>query len=335
MKKKGRSVTIIDIAAMLGLSPSTVSRGINGSSLIRDEVRERVIAAAKQMGYEKRQIRRHGTRAILNINLFFPTDDRDIYHLSVDEVELIKGITSGFGETKVNVIPIVSKDYMNIFHRKKIGEISACIFSFIKPDISVESFCVNRNIPIVIINKIDNFHSFVTCDHCGGIKTLLKELVSRSTVPIRSVFLTLNTKDSIAKERERGYIEGCIENNISIRRRDIVVLNSLSEINDDLFESFFNRGYNSVVCCNDIIAVAFYQAALHRGISIPRDFKLTGFDNSPINKLLYKKIDTIDIELYNLGFEAGNWLKRVIIEKSSEPLQLVRPIKYIRGDTIG
>jgi LacI family transcriptional regulator len=57
MNMKRTKVTIYDIARELNLSPSTISRAIAGSDLISDEVKEKVLAKAMEMGYSSRNFR--------------------------------------------------------------------------------------------------------------------------------------------------------------------------------------------------------------------------------------------------------------------------------------
>lgn len=51
-------VTIKDIANRLGISVSTVSKGINGASDISDELRQQVLDTAIEMGYRSKRMRR-------------------------------------------------------------------------------------------------------------------------------------------------------------------------------------------------------------------------------------------------------------------------------------
>jgi DNA-binding LacI/PurR family transcriptional regulator len=78
-KMRTRKPTVSDIARHLDLSPSTVSRVLTGSQLVKEETRRRIEAAADELGYTRRRIRRHGARSILTIALFIPRSS-DVYH---------------------------------------------------------------------------------------------------------------------------------------------------------------------------------------------------------------------------------------------------------------
>ena len=67
-----RKATVYSIANELGLSPSTVSRVLNNSSLISDSKRALILSTAERLHYRKRHIKRQGLRAIITIRLFLP-----------------------------------------------------------------------------------------------------------------------------------------------------------------------------------------------------------------------------------------------------------------------
>ncbi len=95
-----------------------------------------------------------------------------------------------------------------------------------------------------------------------------------------------------------------------------------------------NRNYNSVLCFNDVFAVYFYQEAIRRGLKIPESFSLTGFDNSPILDLLSDRIDTIELSVYKLGYEAGKYLQKKIVQRDTHGIRQKIIGSYIKGTTI-
>jgi DNA-binding LacI/PurR family transcriptional regulator len=88
------------------------------------------------------------------------------------------------------------------------------------------------------------------------------------------------------------------------------------------------------MCFNDFVAVTFLNAALAAGFSVPGDFALTGFDNSPVRQLTLRKIDSINLSTYRLGRMAGGWLKRRIIDRSDEEISMSIEGELVEGDTV-
>ena len=101
-----------------------------------------------------------------------------------------------------------------------------------------------------------------------------------------------------------------------------------------LSQSWYLWATTHFFCFNDLIAVHVFNRALRDGFEIPRDFSLTGFDNSPILDLAAKRIDTIDFPIYDLGFHAGNWMKQRLIYCSNDAIKITLAGNYIKGETI-
>jgi len=93
-------------------------------------------------------------------------------------------------------------------------------------------------------------------------------------------------------------------------------------------------GYNALFCFNDVVAVYVLQVARQIGIRIPEDLSLTGFDNSPVRQVSVPPLTTINLSTRELGAAAGSWLRRCVIERAEEPLQLEIAGEYIEGLTV-
>jgi LacI family transcriptional regulator len=326
-------VTLNDIAEKVGLSPSTVSRVLNNSNLISDETTDRILRSAKEMGYEKRTIKKQKGRAILNIKLFLPVTQYSYVHLFYDVAELISGIYEGFQDTKVNIITKLNDGNEFSFQQKKLGEIDGCIFAFTLPDSEIYELVSARHIPTVMVNRVSPEHNFVAYDNYAGMARLVRELAAR--VPrCRPCYIGFQPVSAISDARREGIARVCAELKIPFIAEDVFELDSVEAVDQRFIKKIIKRKYNSVLCFNDFVAVYVYQAALHAGVSIPEDFSLTGFDNSPVRALLLKKIDTIDLSIHRLGYETGSWLRDAIIERNRKPLELFIEGAYVAGDTI-
>lgn len=332
--KRERAVTITDVANRLGLSPSTVSRGLNYSNLISPEVREMVVRTAREMGYENRRVKRHATRTILNIKLVVPEPGATASVTAGDLNGLVSSIRRGFSDTEVNIVVNTESAHGNLFSHKKLGDIDAGVFAYTKPTVAVERVCISRHIPIVLLNRMHSFHNWVACDDCSSIKRLLKELTRNAKRDVRPAFVCIADSATPGSELERGYIEGCHEYNLPIRERDIIRVDGFEGIRRTALDVILKRGYSAVVCQSDSVAIALYQAAALRGIQIPREFSLTGFGNSQALELVDRRIDTIDPHLEQLGYTAAQWLQTVIIERASSPLRMLVAGSYVPGETI-
>ena len=74
----------IDVADVAGVSAATVSRVMNGSRLIGEEARRKVLRAARELGYAPRRVRRQRERSILNVKLILPRHESGLKRLFYD-----------------------------------------------------------------------------------------------------------------------------------------------------------------------------------------------------------------------------------------------------------
>lgn len=329
-----KRTTVYDIANELGISPSTVSRVLNNSSLISDEKRELIISTAERMGYCKRSIKRQKNRTIVTIRLFLPPAKYSYIHLFYDVAELIEGIQKGFDNTKVNIIISINDGDLTLFDSKKLGDIDGCVFAFTMPSPLLEAMLGEREIPFVLLNREDPENNYVMVDGSKGMQKLVEVMWEKYGDALHPCFIGFSPLSAVSKRREDGVRRGCLSHSIPFGEEDAITIDSIGELKNKVLPVILERGYNAVFCFNDLLAVSLYQSALHRSLSIPESFSLSGFDNSPMLDLLDRRIDTIEFSLRKLGVEAGLWLQSTIIERIDLPLQENLEGAYIPGGTI-
>ncbi len=329
-----KKVTVYDIAEELGISASTVSRVLNNSSLISDERSREIRKTAEKLGYQKRVIRKHVTRAILNLHLFLPKTDNQLIHFFYNISELIESVQQGFGDVRLNFVTRVNDGNLDFLERKKTGQIDGCLFAFTSPSSSLRRELNERAIPFLLLNRRARSGNFVCYDIPGGIHLLAQSMYDRLGDKIRPCFLGFRKLPRVSKERfdaAGAFFRG---RGVPFSEEDMLVLDDLAEIPRGAVDWVMERDCNAVLAFNDLVALSFLQSGLARGIDFPSGLMLCGFDDSPLQSLLDRRIDTVRLSIPELGLRAGRWLKSCIIEKSPEPLREVLPVDYIPGETI-
>lgn len=328
-----RNPTVSDIARRLNISPSTVSRVLNDSPLVKDATRSRIQAVATEMGYEKRRIRRHAPRAIVVLALFLPRSPDMYRRLFYDPAELLAGVTDGFGEVRTQISVIVNQPRPDLFTSKKSGNIDGCVFGFTTPSNEVRELLRERRIPSVLLNRESHTMSYVAADHLTGMRRLLRRAASLRD-DLRPCYLGFPPAAPIARQREKAFLEACCAEGIACREADVVNVRHVDEI-DRTLVLHVRENYNVVFCFNDFIAVYLYQTLILAGLRVPEEIGLAGYDDSPIRQLTPQKIDSVSLSPYQFGNVAGSWLHRVVIERDAEPLQVHIPGDLVSGDTLG
>ncbi len=330
-----RKVTVYDIAKALDISPSTVSRVLNNSSLISEEKRVLILRTAEEMHYEKRSIKKQKGRAIITIRLFLPRAKYSYIHLFYDVAELLEGVQQGFGETRINIITSLNDGDISLFDSKKLGDIDGCIFAFTKPSEQMEELLEDRGVPFLMLNRSNPEHNYVLVDNLCGMDKLVGAMHEKRKEELRPCFIGFSQLPSVSSLREQGVVEACQRRRIPFDPQvDVIMVDSLTELNSKVIPALKERSYNAVLCFNDLMAVSLYQAALHQNWQVPDRFSLSGFDNSPMLQLMDQRIDTIEFSLRTLGREAGLWLSSRIIDRLQTPIQKALEGTYIVGETI-
>lgn len=325
-----KKVTIYDIAAKLNISVSTVSRVLNNSQLISNDKSSLIRNTAIDMGYEKRQIKRQRMRTILNIALILPFRKDPYMHLFYDAAQLIKSIEDGFGDTRISIIIDLDIGKTKIFSHKKTGNIDGVIFAFTDPQEDLLEMLDSRKVPYIFLNRIRESHNYICCDYKAGIMTLVRKLLEKKN-PKKLLFIGFASNLKISEREEAGFREACAGENI---QGDVRIISSITEINSDFVDKLIMQNIDAVLCSNDILGVSLYQALLYKGIRVPDDIALTGFDNSPIRNLFWDKLTTIDLSTDQMGREAAVWLKKRIVCKDTSLIQELINGKFVPGTTI-
>ena len=229
----GKGPTVNDIADLLGVSPSTVSRVLNKSQLVKSETRERIISAARDLGYYKRQTKRHAPRSILVVALFLPRSP-DVYHrLFYDTADLLAGLTDGFQEVRTQISVSVNTPNPDLFASKKSGNIDACVFGFTIPSDAVRSLIQERHIPAVLLNRETEGLSFVSTDHYPGMLLLVKR-AAEGRRTLKPCYFSFNPARVVAELREEAFSAACRSEGIEWTEADLFRIDSVDEINKEL-----------------------------------------------------------------------------------------------------
>lgn len=329
-----KKVTVYDIAEELNISPSTVSRVLNNSTLISSERTEQILKTAERLGYQKRNIRKHVSRAILNIHLFLPQAESKMIHFFYNISELIESIQEGFGDVNLNFITRINDGNLEFLNKKKTGQVDGCIFAFTKPSREFINEMNKRKIPFILLNRKGNGGSYIYYDVSKGLKTMAEKLCHIDPQSLKPCFIGYKGLKGISEDRFMAVQEIFTEENISFNSESRKDINDFNEISDWVFDWIMENKFNSVIAFNDVVAISILQKALAMGVRIPEDLSLTGLDDSPLQIILDRRIDTVSLSIYSLGKCAGKWMRDAIINKSDTPLKEVLYGEYIPGSTI-
>lgn len=283
--------TIVDVAKLAGVTPTTVSRVINNRGYISEKTRDKVNEAMDQLGYQPNEIARSLTKQKSNtIGVIVPHISHPYF------AKLISNLENEAAKNGYKIILCNSKEkaekekqYLDMCKSNRVAGIILCSGN-------VESNKINTsNIPVVLLEK--NFEEGklgIQCDNYQGGKLATEHLIDCGCKRLLH-FSGVIDEDMPADNREKAFIDICNEKNVEyfIRKYDINTYNEMNYyeyIKDTLNEI---KNIDGIFASSDLIAAQVIQVCNELNIRIPSDVKLVGFDDVEIAKLTTPTITTI------------------------------------------
>ena len=280
--------TSFDIAALAGVSQATVSRALSGSSSVSEAVRQRVLGAAVQLNYtvdinaRKLRSKKINTIAVLVSEDLDHSDNR----INPFFLPLIGSILDYASEKGVDVLMSLQKpgadwgaDYG--FSRRADGIIFLGYRDF---DSYLRKIEVLKQVgePWVVFGPVmpETPHLFVGSQNEEGAHSAVAHLIKLGRR--RTVFLGEASKDhSEFFERFRGYQRAHAEAGLTPDPALAVDCFISREEGASAIERLLDQGiaFDSVFAVTDLLAIGAIQTLQKRGLDVPKDVSVMGFDD--------------------------------------------------------
>lgn len=197
--------------------------------------------------------------------------------------------------------------------------------------------------PIVTIDKY--FESLplgaVVSDNFNGSYQAVSRLIELGHRKI--AFLTAVTIESTSSVRDRyfGYCQALKDHGLPIDSRYIRLnMKGYREqvggerFYKELLDSYSADGVTAVHTENDLIAASLLNLCLDRGIRIPEEFSIIGFDNNPVTEHVLIPLTTIEQNFYEIGRQAAEIIVEWLEKGRQTPGRVLVPVKLVeRGTT--
>lgn len=306
----GNGITIKDVAKASGVSLATVSRVVNGTDMVSEATKEKVMEAVRSLGYNPNNAARalvsHKTNAIGIVvhNLHDP-----FFY------DLIRGFETGAQQTKYNVIfcsvlgsDIKSKEkYLKYLTNGVVDGI--ILYGSYLTDESVTRYLKDRDAMkyVMIENDIPDFScNKLLIDNTGGAQSAIRYLKNKRHHSIAHICGNPNKKVTI--DRLNGYLN-------EMRLAGLEIHDGYIGHTSTDYKSGYERMRemmelpcrpSAVFCSDDAIASYAIRAATDMGLCVPKDVSVIGFDNQTILPDCYRgpRITTVEQPLYQIGYDS-------------------------------
>ena len=300
------SVTIYDVARRAGVGIGTVSRAINDSDLIAPQTKERVLAVARELGYRPHASARGLARKKTNtIGVIVP------FFTGYFFVELLRGIQQAVSEYQYDLI-LYSVDEINkkdtflgkTLEQRKVDGV--LLISLEISDTDAQKF-LQSQLPIVLVDSYHPKLDSITVENRQGAYVATQHLIRLGHKKIGMIDGHL--KSSPARVRLEGY-KGALEDyHIEFNEEYLIVSDFISGedgFNQEAGYEAMSRLLNSdndyptgLFISSDIQAVGAMKAVREKGLSIPDDIAIVGFDD--IELAQYVGLTTMRQPMFEMG----------------------------------
>lgn len=307
--------TIGDLAKIVDVSPSTISRVFNNDPKISARTRKKVLETAKQFDFTPVRRNRSVNNRELRILLVTPAPDPQIPHIMDEAMSLFNGLSNAFtGARRILEVMNSEELALNIEGERRIGD--GVISVFLKLDDRICEKLKQAGIPYIHLNR--TVPPYVSSNDFKGFSILAEHLKRRGYKKPAYIGFTKHPRS----EERRSACIGAMSRQYNSSEKLIEEISHPGMVTLVLVRSLIERGADALICFNDEVALRVYAVCSAAGIRIPEDIAVTGYDDVPAADLSHPRLTTVKLPVYHIAQLAGRWLRDVIRDRDTPPISL-------------
>lgn len=315
-------VTIKDIARVAGVSHTTVSRALNGNPLIKKDTRDRIAKIAEELNYVPNYSAKSlVTKKSYTIGLFFSSIEQgttasflvdvikginhvldENYNLSVNGIDSIHNLDTIVPQRFDGILVMSQSDADNdfIYHVKRCG------------------------IPMVVVNRqLEDYNIMnVTANDRDGVMEAMSYAISQGHTRCAIIEGKVGFKSSI--ERKQGFMDGLMHHQIPLNPEYFVSGDYSMESGKNAMQQLLSLTTppTLVFCSNDDMAIGAMKACYARGISVPLQISIIGFDDIMFAPYCNPALTTIRKPIIDISELGTKKLIELMSDSRTIPTQL-------------
>ncbi|MGV9769774.1 LacI family DNA-binding transcriptional regulator [Microbacterium sp. NPDC003461] len=328
--RPGRRITITDVARAAGVSVATVSKVINGRDGIADATSKRVLGIVRDLGYESSLVatsmRRRRTQVVgVLVAEFEPF-----------AVQLLRGVSTALQGTEYDILAYagsVSAGEHTGWERRSLSRLGGTLIDgaiIVTPTVALPE----TDMPVVAIDPHTGpmGPATVDTDNLGGARAATEHLVSLGHR--RIAHLRGRADLESAQLRERGYREAL--EGAGLPFDPALVADGGYRAADSTAAAAalldLPEPPTAIFAANDLSAIEAMRVAAERGLRIPEDLSVVGFDDIPEAVASTPALTTVRQSLHAMGAAAVRMLLGIFDGRDGEHIRMPAEL-VVRGST--
>ncbi len=313
-------VTIYDVARESGFSMATVSRVINGSTQVKPATRKKVLEVVERLGYRPNAVARGlASKKTTTVGVIIPDISNSFF------AEVVRGIEDIASMYNYNIILCnsdrsIDKEItlINTLFEKQVDGL---LFMGGKvTDVHLNIF-QTAYVPVVLATTKDSDRIFPSVDinHFLAAKDAVKAFIDSGHTKIGYISGPLSDPLS-GYERFSGYKDALKEANIPFKEEYIRVGNYYYESGMEAMKFFLTlkERPTAIFASSDEMAVGAIHVIQEKGLNVPIDIEVRGFDDTSISSMVRPLLSTVSQPQYDIGAVAMRFLTK---HMNNEPIQ--------------
>lgn len=309
------AVTIKEVAALAGVSPSTVSRVCNDNPSISKETKEKVRRIMAQLNYEPPVLSSvSASQKTRLIGIILPPSPWLAYE-NPFYLETIRGISQFCNQRQYAATVLTGQDEEEILRAVQMlnqgGQLEGVIVLYSKTEDHIVDYLCEAGLLYVLIGKANQLPSQTICIDNDNLLAGREATDYLYHLGHRKIaYLGCDNIFLFSTDRKSGYQLSLLQHGLPVLPEYCVEIEGqYSSESPVLYELL--QGENpptAVVVSDDILAVTLERACIQMGVSIPEDLSIISFNNSPFAQFTSFQLTSVDINSFQLGFEAASQL---------------------------
>ena len=325
-------VSIVDVAKLCGVTPSSVSRALNDKAGVSESLREKIKQACLELNYAPNDVARSLiTQESKLIGLIIP-DLTSTYYASI-----AKGVNEYLRTQGYNVLLCdsnrneeIEKDNIRFLKRQRVQGIIIVSVTATEDDIRN---LLDSGIHVVAADvELSPCISSVINDNFLGATLLFRHMIDKGC---RRIGLLLGARKSkTTVDRLRAFKQVMEENDIEYDENNIIYSDATFENGYKKTKIMLSRKVDSIFAINDGVALGVIKYCNDHNIKIPQDIKIAGYDDLEISSMISVPLTTVHQRKQFLGKKAAELILQEI-KSDQEPIKIVLNPKLVQRASLG
>lgn len=310
--------TVRDLARDAGVSITTVSRYLNHDySSMSESTRKKISELAEKKGYVNNKVKT--TAAAETIAVVIPDITDPFFAQIVEEVEKCSDAygynvqlclsAESFQREEKYIKKLIQQNVSGIVYMSTVNEEKNC-FGILKesgmPFVVLDSYLSEYNVPALVFSN-----------GVWGMYEATKYLIENGHTQI--AYISGLRFHMFEHYRYQGYVNALLNSGLAVNPDLVKFVGFSMEDGMKCFEELLDCGqeFSAIVCENDVLAMGVYRVCAGKGIRIPEDLSIIGYNNTILASSIQPALTSVDQHVNEMVHKA---IELLMMQIRGEPI---------------